>query len=376
MTAEDRGRLDRRYWRAWLAVNLSWWWRDARMLAANTARTFGEHQCTHLAAGISYYVLFSIFPLALLLVAVLALILDDPEARADLVDELLRASPFSGEEDRQNLDEAIDDLTSGISVVWLVGVGGLLWSASGMMGALRRSLNMAWGAERRRPYLRGKLLDFVMVLGVGLLGAASLAATILLQLVDEFSDAVEDVLGGLGVVSALAVGLLAVLLPLVISFLAFLAMYRLVPSVSTRVGYIWPGALIGALAFEVLKYGFAIYIQYFGNYDEAYGPFATVIAFLFFVYLSANTVLVGAEVASEWPRVANGQYDGADDGERGDVSSEQSLTTRVVQALVGLVASDQKALAFVPDEHQLERRRRRKTAEIAARHGEGSAAAD
>ena len=59
-----------RYWWHWWAVNARWWWRDVRVLVRETVREFGADQCPHPAASISYYVLFSIFPLALLFLAI------------------------------------------------------------------------------------------------------------------------------------------------------------------------------------------------------------------------------------------------------------------------------------------------------------------
>ena len=90
--------------------------------------------------------------------------------RGDLVDNLFDVLPLSEGEGREDLESAIGGLTTGISLAALVSVVGLMWSASGMMGALRRALNQAWDTDYKRAFLHGKLMDFAMVLSLGLLG--------------------------------------------------------------------------------------------------------------------------------------------------------------------------------------------------------------
>jgi uncharacterized BrkB/YihY/UPF0761 family membrane protein len=65
---------------------------------------------------------------------------------------------------------------------------------------------------------------------------------------------------------------------------------------------------LGSL-FEVAKNGLALYLRRFADYDRVYGSLGAVVAFLLFVYVGANVVLFGAEIASEWPRIIHGHYD-------------------------------------------------------------------
>ncbi len=88
-----------------------------------------------------------------------------------------------------------------------------------------------------------------------------------------------------------------------LSFLTFLFLYWLLPNRPVQLRYIWPGALLAALGIEVAKQGFAFYLAGFANYDVVYGSLGGVFALLFWVYLSANILLFGAEVAAELPHV-------------------------------------------------------------------------
>jgi membrane protein len=258
-------------------------------------------------------------------------------------------------------------------VAGLLSIVGLMWSASGMMGALRRALNQAWDTDYKRKFLHGKLLDFVMVLSLGILMSLSVGATIFLQVARRVSDDLSDALGPLGSGATLGLEVLALFVPLLLSFVTFMVLFKFVPSVKTRFRSIWPGALLAAVLFEGVKNGFAIYLRYVGDYDAVYGSLGTVVAFLFFVYVSANIMLLGAEMAAEWPRVIHGHYDDvpeADMPKREDGEPRKARWRRLRGELTGLFRGEEKAPDHIEDRGGRAARRRRKTDEIARRTGQ------
>lgn len=349
-------------WRAVIAVRARWAGRDSLLLLKRTLSQFSSDHCTQMAAGISYYVLFSIFPLAIFLAGISGLILRNDALRADLLDGIVQALPLSEGEARGDIENSIDSLGRGFSLAAIVGLGGLLWSASGMMGSLRFALNQAWDSDYRRPFAVAKAVDLLMVLGVGVLLAASIAATVVMQVARRVSGELSNWLGPLGSGATLGVELVAVLVPLMLSFGTFLLIYKIVPGVRTSFAHIWPGALLAAVLFELVKNGFAIYLSYFGNYDAVYGSLGAALAFLFFVYVSANVLLLGAEMAAEWPRVTHGWYDDVPqqpraEGERGGITGR----------LLGLFRDVQPAPPDVEDTPLAARRRERMRQEIARR---------
>ena len=343
-------------WRHW-ARRLGWFGGDALLLFRRTAQEFAADRCTQLAAAVAYYVLFSIFPLAILLVSISGLLLTDDRLRADVVDEIFLALPLSEGEGRDNLESAVDGIATGFSLIGLVAILGLVWSATMMMGAIRQALNQVWGVPHRYPLLKGKLLDLTLVFSVGVLISASISATVLLQVARNLSDGLSDALGPLGVGAGGAVEVLAILVPLLISFGTFAALYKYVPRVRTHFRHVWPGALLAAVLFELLKNGFAIYLRFFGDYDAIYGSLGAVVIFLFFVYLSAVAMLIGAEMAAEWPRVSHGHYDAG----VAPVGAGPRVPwyRRALAAVAGLVASAAPAPAHVDDADARARRARR-----------------
>jgi membrane protein len=269
-------------------------------LSRHSFREFLEDHGPQFAAAISYYVLFSIFPLAILLVAIAGLLLQEESARQAVVDAILANVPLF-DNGASRLEDTLASVAENPGALGVLGLAGLVWSASGMMGAIRIALSLAWDAKPR-PFIRGKLLDLLVLLGAALLVLTSLALTAVGRLTDELSRDLGGILL-LGWASTLAAVVVAVLAPLLLSLMTFAFAYRVLPSATTTLGDIWPGALVGALAFESAKHLFALYLENFSRYDVVYGSLGAIVAFLFFVFLAANVLLLGAEVASEWPRV-------------------------------------------------------------------------
>jgi uncharacterized BrkB/YihY/UPF0761 family membrane protein len=122
---------------------------------------------------------------------------------------------------------------------------------------------------------------------------------------------------------------LGILLPFVVSFTIFTSLYKFVPVIDVRFSEVWPGSLIAALLFELTKHGFAFYVTNFSNYNAIYGGLSAIIVFLLFVYLTANILLFGAEIAAEWPRVRAGHYYVIKDAEHEDDDDDRSNWERV-----------------------------------------------
>lgn len=303
-------------------------------LGRRSLEEFIADNCTQMAAAISYYAVFSLFPLLIFVVGVMGLFLQDSGLQKEVIDAVLESVPLTQDEGRDVVTEAVRGVAGvGSGALGILGLLGMAWSASSMFGVVRHSLNKAFDVERRRPFVQQKLMDLAMVLGAVLIFLASIAATAFLRSVRAFSDE----LAGLGE-AAEAAGILwdaaSLAVPFGISFVAFLVLYWTVPSARLRPRDVWPGALVAAVLFEAGKVGFAVYLENFGNYDVVFGSLGAAAAFLFWVFVSANIMLLGAEVASEYPGVRRGEY-----AER-EAAAPLPLRERVRRALRGLFFSD------------------------------------
>jgi len=273
-----------------------------RQLLWRSAREHFDDHCPQLAAAISYYTLFALFPLVILAAGLFGLVQGTDTARENIVDLVTEnvALTASG---RESLESSLQNVAQNAGLFSFLGVIGLVFSASGVMGAIRNAINAAFDIDERRPALHGKLVDIGLVGLVGVVTGISLSLTLIRSLVPD--------LGG----GDWIVGAGFALVPIAINFAVFAFLYRFLPATDVHLRDIWPGALVAALLYEAAKLGFAFYVAHFGNYGAVYGPAATIVVFLFFVFVASNVFLFGAEVASEWPRVHGGAYD--EDGEKG-----------------------------------------------------------
>lgn len=260
---------------------------------------FFRDGCTQRAAAISFFALFSIFPIAILCVAALGIVTSDITARREVIDFLLDRFPLTEDDGRRQLEVAMLRVTREVTGFGLLGVVTLVFAASNIMGSLRQALNAAFRVRDERPPAQAKLWDLFMVAVFGVLVTASFGLTLIDNLVDETDSSLLQTLQGLGRFA-----------PLAIAVVVFAGIFKWVPAQRRPLRDLWPGIIVAALGYELAKLGFTAYLDSFANYGAVYASLGSVIAFLVFTYITAFVVLLGAEFAAEWPCVRAGDYDG------------------------------------------------------------------
>ena len=281
-----------------------------------------DDDATHLAAGVAYYAMFSLFPLLLGFLAVAGLVLKSEGVEQKFLDFVTENLPGSEQIIKDNVGQVV-------RVRGLLGIGafiGLLWTASAVFGAINRAVNRAWDIPRDAPFYIAKPRQMVMALGVGVLFLLSTSATSAIQVLSDPNR--ELGLPGQGFLLGLGLGHLALrLVPWVMTLMIFLLVYRFLPNCKTYWRYIWPGAVVAALLFEVGKSLFVWYLNNIATYDRVYGSLTSVMALLFWIYISALILILGAEISSEYGRMRMGVDQGtllAAAGSEGDEEASGS----------------------------------------------------
>lgn len=258
---------------------------------------------THLAAGVAYFALFSLFPLLLGITAVLGIILNSEQMQQSFVTFVTANLPGMEDFITANLDETVRFREA-------LGIGAIvsmLWLGSAVFGAVSRAVNRAWGIRLDRPFYIAKPAQLAMIMIVGGLFLLSTAATSLAYLFDETGLSAP----WRGTVLGLVLEQLALyLIPWVLTLTIFLLIYRFLPNCKTYWCYIWPGALVAAVAFEALKFLFVWYLDNVAVYTLVYGSLSSVIALLFWAYLSSMIIILGAEICVEYERLQLGTVTG------------------------------------------------------------------
>ena len=254
-------------------------------------------RCPQYAAAISFRVLFSLFPLTILLVSIFGLVLQDDELRTTVIDELLGVLPVSASGEDQ-IRQSIESLASPFSAIGLVSLVALLWGASGMMASLRIGLEAALKVPQGRPAARAKLVDFILVGVSGLLVIVVIGISTFAALAGRAVDWISEQLD-IELVTSPSGSVVREVLQIVLIAGMTLRLSRYVPAGTlgrraalagatfTGVG-IWGAAKVLGVIFDVHRY------------NVIYGSLASVMAFLFFVYVAAFVLLLGAEFAYAW----------------------------------------------------------------------------
>jgi membrane protein len=298
------------------------------VLAKHAFFGFRDDRCTRLAAAISYYVLFSIVPLTIFMVSVFGFVLNSETVRKNVVDQVLDFLPLSETSGRSSVENTLNNVKNISGFAAVLSLLLTLWTSSAMFGAIRGSLNQVFRTDEHRPFFQAKLLDFAQVGGIALLMLSSIALTALIRTAQSLSNEHLGPLAGgnpLWTV-ALLVG------PAVISFAAFVVLYRIVPAQHPRWLAAITGGALAAVLFELLKNTFAIYVANFNNYDVVYGSLAGVLLFLLYTYLACNIVMIGGEVTATMGRMLGGEYA----AEFAAGPPGPPLTSRIWRALKGL----------------------------------------
>ena len=268
---------------------------------------FVEDRGHRSAAQMSFFAILSFIPLVLLLAAAFGLPFDDGAVRERIIQTVFDNVPLASGDDRPQLERAVGDALDQAGELGIFTTLLLLAAASGVMGALRYSINEAWDIEQRPPLLQRKALDLALVLG----GTSILALSVSLTVTHRLASILDDEAGGGWLLAAL-LDVLGDVLPLLFVAAALLFLYRVLPMNKEPLRDIWPGAVVGALGLAIVKLGLELYFEQLTDLGAIYGSLGAAMALLIFVYAAANVIVFGAEFASEWARAddAPGDADG------------------------------------------------------------------
>jgi membrane protein len=291
-----------------------------------------RHRLPQHAAGIAYRVLFSLAPLAIVLVSIVGVVLQNDVRRQQVIDWIVGWLPVSAE-GSQTVEEAITRLASPTSALGAFSLLIFLWASTGMMASLRTGLEAALQVERRRPAVRAKLVDLLLVAGAGALLIVAIALTVVAQVVTRFVGGfAEDV----GLENGMLGEAAGIVLPLVVTTLVVMLLYRFVPARRLRFGDAVAGGIVTGVLLLAISAASALVLRKVSDLSVIYGSITVVLVFLYSVYLYASAVLLGAEVAAAWSAPS--------------VGPAEPIRVQVRRVVLGLFVHQDPPRAASPDE--------------------------
>jgi membrane protein len=258
----------------------------------NSVRYYDDHDTSTLGAGLSYYMVFSIAPMLIIVISVAGSLLGPDAVDGEIKRQIQGVmGPDTAKEIQDMIKAAYSPgknwIATTLSIIFLI------TGALGVFTQLRTSLNVIWDVKpgEKKPFLRyllNRLFSFGFIISVGLLMIVSLAVN---ALVAGLSGYMGHRIPGF---SKFLLGLAEIILSYGLATLLFALIYKFMSDVKIKWKSVWFGALFTSVLFAIGKYIIGIYIVK-SNLSSTYGAASSLIIILLWVYYSAQIVFFGAE---------------------------------------------------------------------------------
>jgi len=238
-----------------------------------------------MASAIAYISLFSLFPLILLSISLASFKIGPVIDQHEAIQRLEFIVPALGQLLGQNIDEIIRarGQVTGFALL------SLIWSASTIFYTLNHTLNDIWHIKQRPPAWnrRGLAILFVLAFIGSALFLVSLAGSVFANIRFWLPDQILPLGPGISLI-----------LTLLLDVILFMVVYMILPHGRSTWREVLPGAIGAGLLWEIAKKTFLSFIStYISITNLVYGALATIIAFLFWAYISSLILIFGAFVS-------------------------------------------------------------------------------
>lgn len=225
----------------------------------------------NLAAAVTFQAFISLFPLLLVVVAVIGWIAGDG---TDVAGAVVRELGLNGDA-KEAVEDAVEAARESKKAASAVGLASLLWSGLGLVNALQYGYNQTWQVEARE--VKDKAVGVLWLAGAALIFVGAAAITTVMLWVPEF-------VRPLGIVVALG-----------INFGLWVWTSKILPNTKIPWKAVLPGALLAAIGLEILKVVGAFYVpKLVSNSSQLYGTLGVVFALLAWLFLFGRLIIYSA----------------------------------------------------------------------------------
>lgn len=271
----------------------------AWQVLSNILHSMIRARASEAAASIAYYGLFSLFPMLLFVVLIGSFFLQRSIVQQQIIEWASEAIPGSETLIAENIRQVLDWRTT----FSLVALASLVWSASGVFTTLAANINRAWPEARTRNYVLNRAMGMSMAVALAAALLLSLIFTTMARLLPSLN---LPLLGSTEPYETFLWKLSARTLPFLSSFLALWVMYHWVPNIKVSRLAAFIGALVTTTLGRLLTNMFTWYLSSgLNRYELVYGSLATIVALMFWAYLSSWIALFGAHLTAELTRRIN-----------------------------------------------------------------------
>jgi membrane protein len=253
---------------------------------------FGQARGAEAAASIAYYAFFSLFPLLLVLITIGSFLVRDQGIVQVIINWSTEVIPVTPEIIERNIETVLEQR----GTVGLVALIGLLWSGTNVFAILALNINRSFPGTEHRNLLQHRVSGLIMVAVLMLFVSLSFLLRAILSL---FPVIVIPFIGEINLRASPIWTVVTGFVPFFMMFFVFLALYRLIPRTNVRWSQVFWGALTAASGWEIATSGFSWFLgSGLAQYELVYGSLGTVVAFMFYIYLSSWILLFGAHLSA------------------------------------------------------------------------------
>jgi membrane protein len=254
-----------------------------------------EDNATLLAAGVAFYAMLAIFPAIIAVVTVYGMVADPAQVESQ-VSEFAKGLPAGADElITEQLGNVVNAGQQALSIGLAISLLAVLWSASGGVQGLVKSLNLVYDERETRGFVKLRGLSLLLTLG------AIVVVVVALALIAVFPGVIDDL--GLGQAGELVASIARWVVLALVVLTALAVLYRHAPDrANPRWRWVSWGAVVALVVWLLGSVGFSWYVDNFGKYNQTYGALAAVIILLLWLFLSSFAVLLGAELDAEIER--------------------------------------------------------------------------
>lgn len=246
-----------------------------------------------LGAALSFYTLFSLAPLLIIVVAIAGFVFGDEAARGELVYQIEGLVGSDGAQVIQTALKNSNQIESGLIAIAISFIT-LIISSTAVFVELQDSLNIIWKVKPKanRSIIKGLIRDrvqsFALIITTGFLLLVSLVISAFLSGLSNFIN--ERFL----TIPPFILQIINIVISLGVIFLLFTMIFKILPDVNIKWKDVWVGGLTTAILFVAGKYLIGLYL---GNssFSSTYGAAGSLVVLLLWTYYSAQILFLGAE---------------------------------------------------------------------------------
>jgi membrane protein len=254
-------------------------------------QSWSQDNAARLGAALSYYTIFALPPLFIIIIFIASLVLDENAVRSGLLEQVGGLIGKNGSKAIASALSASNPQATGL-LASMVAVATLILTATGLFIELQSDLNTIWHVEQKPGqgiwgFIKIRLLSFAMVIGIGFLLLVSLVvSTALAALAKYFTNLAPGLKVLWEIVNILvSFGVIAILFAMIL---------KILPDIKIPWSKVWLGAALTSLLFTIGKSALGMYLGK-NSTVTAYGAAGSLVLILLWVYYSGQILFLGAE---------------------------------------------------------------------------------